>query len=368
MDMEGLRTQLDQINRQLLALLNRRAEVVQQVRRIKEKQALDLFIPGREKEMLDLMVAQNRGPFPDDTIRHLFSEIFQASLELMTREGARSLLVARGDDRPEVVIEVRGRAIGRNPVVIAGPCSVESLEQMKQVASHLSELGVGFLRGGAFKPRTSPYSFQGLGAEGVRILEEVGREYDLATVSEVVDIHSLELMAEHVDVLQIGTRNMANYELLKSVALVGKPVLLKRGFAATLDELLRAAEYMAIAGNEQIILCERGIRTFGRETRFTLDLSAVPLLQGLCRLPVIVDVSHSSGRCDVIPAMARASLAAGAKGVMIEVHPTPVTAKSDSQQQLNLDQFSALIANLRPFLTVEDTRVLPASEQRNENS
>lgn len=359
-DLTALREQIDGINRELLELLNRRAEVVRELRQIKERRAMELFIPSREKEMLELLVAENRGPFSDEAIRYLFKEIFAASLGLMKEESERSLIVARGEGRPDVVIEARGRRIGEGAVMIAGPCAVESADQMERVARRLSELGVGFLRGGAFKPRTSPYSFQGLGAEGVRILEDVGRRYDLVTVSEVVDTKALDLMADRIDVLQVGTRNMANYELLKEVAATGKPILLKRGFAATLDELLSAAEYIALAGNERIILCERGIRTFDRETRFTLDLSAVPLLQGRCRLPVIVDVSHSSGRRDIIPAMARAALAVGAQGVMVEVHPSPATAMSDSQQQLDLDQIAALLRELEPFLSrVEESSTAP---------
>jgi len=185
----------------------------------------------------------------------------------------------------------------------------------------------------------------------VRLLEETGRRHGLSTVSEVMDTRTVALMASHVDVLQVGSRNMANYELLKEVAGTGKPVLLKRGFAATLDEFLQAAEYLAAAGNENVILCERGIRSFGRDTRFTLDISAVPLLRGKSRLPVIVDVSHAAGRRDVIPALARSALAAGAHGVMVEVHPNPPLARSDSQQQLDLVQFETLLESLKPFLS-----------------
>jgi 3-deoxy-7-phosphoheptulonate synthase/chorismate mutase len=230
---------------------------------------------------------------------------------------------------------------------------VEDAEQMEIVAAGLARLGVGFLRGGAFKPRTSPYAFQGLGETGLRILAEAGKRHGLATVTEVVDTRTLDLVARYADVLQIGSRNMANYELLKAVAVSGKPVLLKRGFSATLDELLQAAEYLVDGGNDQVILCERGIRTFSRETRATLDISAIPLLREMCRLPVVVDVSHAAGRRDILPSLARASLAAGAHGVMVEVHPNPVLARSDAQQQLDLQQFERLLDALRPELGVD---------------
>ena len=350
-ELERLRQETTAINREILELLNRRASVTQQVREIKARYAMDMFSPSREKEMLDSLVAANQGPFSDESIRHLFKEIFKASLGLMEKTAEETLLVARRPDSTDVIVRVGEREIGRQPIIIAGPCSVENADQMDTVARCLARLGVGFIRGGAFKPRSSPYSFQGLGEPGLLMLEEVGRRYGFATVTEVVDTRTVELVARHADILQIGSRNMANYELLKVVAATGKAVLLKRGFAATLDEFLQAAEYLVLAGNENVILCERGIRTFSRETRYTLDISAIPLLRAMCRLPVIVDVSHAAGRRDILPSLARAALAAGAHGVMIEVHPNPMLARSDSQQQLDLDQFESLLQDLRPFLS-----------------
>lgn len=349
--LEALRRRTSAINHQILDLLNERARVVQQVREVKARYAMDMFSPSREQEMLDDLVAANRGPFSDETIRHLFREVFRASLGLMEKTGEEGLRVARKPGRPDVVVEVRGHEVGRAPIIIAGPCSVEDAGQMEVVARALKRLGVGFLRGGAFKPRSSPYSFQGLGEPGLAILEEVGRTYGLVTVTEVVDTRTVDLVARHADVLQIGSRNMANYELLKVVAATGKAVLLKRGFGATLDEFLCAAEYLFAAGNENVILCERGIRTFSRETRFTLDISAVPLLRRMCRLPILVDVSHAAGRRDILSPLARAALAADAHGVMLEVHPNPLVARSDGHQQLDLDQFEALLATLEPFWT-----------------
>ena len=349
--LDDLRRLISRFNLDILDLLNRRAGIAGQVRDFKERNAMDMFNPSREEEMLDSLVAANQGPFPDAVVRHLFKEIFRASLGLMESNREQDLVVARAPGAADMVVRVGDRVVGRDPILIAGPCSVEDADQMDRVAGTLSRLGVGFLRGGAFKPRTSPYSFQGLGEEGVRLLEETGRRHGLSTVSEVMDTRTVALMASHVDVLQVGSRNMANYELLKEVAGTGKPVLLKRGFAATLDEFLQAAEYLAAAGNETVILCERGIRSFGRDTRFTLDISAVPLLRGKSRLPVIVDVSHAAGRRDVIPALARSALAAGAHGVMVEVHPNPPLARSDSQQQLDLVQFETLLESLKPFLS-----------------
>jgi 3-deoxy-7-phosphoheptulonate synthase/chorismate mutase len=302
--------------------------------------------------MLDALVEANPGPFSAATVRSLFREIFRASLRLMEDQETSELRVSRRSGRPDVVVHVGDRTIGRDPVIIAGPCAVEDEEQLDQVGRRLHELGVGFLRGGAFKPRTSPYAFQGLGEVGLRLLAEAGRRYDLVTVTEVVDTRTVELVARYADVLQIGARNMMNYELLKAVATTGKPILLKRGFAATLDELLHSAEYLSHGGNERVVLCERGVRTFVRETRNTLDISAIPLLRDLSRLPVIVDVSHAAGRRDILPALTRAALAAGAHGVMLEVHPNPPLARSDAQQQLDLDQFAALYASVQGELGV----------------
>jgi 3-deoxy-7-phosphoheptulonate synthase/chorismate mutase len=348
--LDALRLRTTDVNMKLLELLNERAKVAREVREFKIRNAMDMFDPGREKEMMDSLTAANAGPFSNDTIQHLFKEIFKASLGLMEKSENADLIVARRPESVDVIVKVKGRELGREPVVIAGPCSVEDREQMEIVAAGLHRLGVGFIRGGAFKPRTSPYSFQGLGEAGLVMLKDVADRHGLATVTEVVDTRTVQLVAEYADILQIGSRNMANYELLKVVACTGKPVLLKRGFAATLEEFLQAAEYLAAAGNENIILCERGIRSFNRETRYTLDISAVPLLRGMCRLPVIVDVSHAAGRRDILSNLARAALAAGAHGVMIEVHPNPGMARSDSSQQIDLDQFERLLGELRPLL------------------
>jgi 3-deoxy-7-phosphoheptulonate synthase/chorismate mutase len=350
-ELERLRHRTSEINRKILDLLNERASMLPAIQEVKARLRLEGYSPAREQEMLEELITANPGPFPDDAVRQVFKEVFRAFLGLMETEKNTDLRVSRHSNLPDILVRVGDRTIGGGtPVIIAGPCSVESEEQLEEVAAALAAMGVGFLRGGAFKPRTSPYAFQGLGVKGLHLLAAAGKRHGMAVVTEAVDTRTVHVIAEHADVVQVGSRNMANYELLKAVAACGRPVLLKRGFAATLDEFVQAAEYIAAGGNEQIILCERGIRTFEQETRFTLDISAVPLLQGMTRLPIIVDVSHSAGRRDILSSLARASLAAGANGVMIEVHPNPAIARSDNQQQLDIAQFRALLAQLQRFL------------------
>jgi 3-deoxy-7-phosphoheptulonate synthase len=232
------------------------------------------------------------------------------------------------------------------PVIIAGPCSVESEEQILAAAHAVKRAGATALRGGAFKPRTSPRSFQGLGAEGLRLLALARQETGLPIVTEVMDTAQIDLVAEYADVLQIGSRNMQNFALLKEIGKAGKPVMLKRGLAATVSEWLSAAEYITASGNDQVILCERGIRTFETATRNTLDLSSALVAKRLSGLPVVADPSHAAGRTDLIADLSRASLAAGMDGLMIEVHPNPKAALSDADQQLECDEFHALMASL----------------------
>ena len=231
-------------------------------------------------------------------------------------------------------------------VIVAGPCSVESREQILETAEAVRARGAMMLRGGAFKPRTSPYAFQGLGWEGVDLLAEAGRASGLPTVSEVMTIDQVERMAERIDVLQIGARNMQNFDLLKAVGRAGRPVLLKRGLSATIDELLAAAEYILAEGNPNVILCERGIRTFEPATRNTLDLSAVPVLRERSHLPVFVDPSHGVGVRRWIAPLCRAAKAVGAHGLLVEVHPNPPEAKSDKEQALTFDDFADVMSEL----------------------
>lgn len=236
---------------------------------------------------------------------------------------------------------------GDRVVVMAGPCSVESREQVMRIAELVAQAGARVIRGGAFKPRTSPYTFRGLGEEGLRFLREAADRNGLLAISEVMDQTQIPLVAAYADILQVGARNMQNYNLLREVGRQSKPVLLKRGISATIEELLLSAEYILAGGNENVILCERGIRTFESYTRNTLDVSAIPVIQKLSHLPIIVDPSHGTGRRDKVAPMARAAVAAGADGLLIEVHHDPEKALSDGAQSLYPDQFEQLMKELR---------------------
>ncbi|MGC9998252.1 MAG: 3-deoxy-7-phosphoheptulonate synthase [Terriglobia bacterium] len=252
--------------------------------------------------------------------------------------------------RPEGSVVQLGKGVavgGEQIVMMAGPCSVESPEQIETVAALVAKHGARVLRGGAFKPRTSPYSFQGLGLKGLEMLRSAADAHGLLLVSEVMDLTQIPMVIEYVDMLQVGARNMQNYNLLKEIGKVSKPVLLKRGISATLEELLLSAEYIMMGGNYNVVLCERGIRTFESYTRNTLDISAIPVIKKLSHLPIIVDPSHGTGRRDKVPPMARAAVAAGADGLLIEVHNDPEKALSDGAQSLYPAQFEQLIKELR---------------------
>jgi 3-deoxy-7-phosphoheptulonate synthase len=252
--------------------------------------------------------------------------------------------------RPEGSVVQLGKGVavgGQQVIMMAGPCSVENAQQMENVGSWVASQGVRVLRGGAFKPRTSPYSFQGLGEKGLQLMRATADAHDLLVVSEVMDHIQIPMMLDYVDVLQIGARNMQNYNLLREVGKVSKPVLLKRGICATLEELLLSAEYIMMGGNYNVVLCERGIRTFESYTRNTLDISAIPVIKKLSHLPIIVDPSHGTGRRDKVPPMARAAVAAGADGLLIEVHDDPEKALSDGAQSLYPAQFEQLMKELR---------------------
>ncbi len=235
-------------------------------------------------------------------------------------------------------------------ILIAGPCAVESKEQIFEVAKTLSRSGVKFLRGGVFKPRTSPHSFQGLGEEGLLYLNEAAKMYGMITVSEIMSTEELKKHGNDIDVIQVGARNMYNYSLLRELGKLDKPILLKRGFSATYQEWALAAEYIIKGGNDRVILCERGIRTFERGLRFTLDISAVPYMKKLTGLPVIVDPSHAAGERWVIPSLSKAALAVGADGVMVEVHPSPENALSDGKQSLVLNDFDNFYSDIKGLL------------------
>jgi 3-deoxy-7-phosphoheptulonate synthase len=288
-------------------------------------------------------------------------EVGKRRPELMERFGAlpgveqvkpisRPFKLTSREFHPEdTVIRVLDAVIGDGGLtVMAGPCSVESREQLMETAESVAEAGATILRGGAFKPRTSPYAFQGLGIEALRYLAEARDRTGLPTITEVMEPNQVDIVAEYADILQIGTRNMQNYSLLNAVGRVARPVMLKRGFGATVEEFLMAAEYIVAAGNPNVILCERGIRTFETYTRNTMDLAAVPVLHELTHLPVIVDPSHATGKRWLVRPLALGGVAVGADGVMVEVHPDPDSALSDSEQQLDLGAFAALMRDLVP--------------------
>ena len=251
----------------------------------------------------------------------------------------------------DTIIKVKDVIIGGKEVIMmAGPCVIENEKQIFETARYVKASGAKILRGGAFKPRTSPYSFQGLGEEGLKLLAQAGKETGLAVVTEVMSVNQIELVGKYADIFQVGARNMQNFVLLKELGKTKKPILLKRGMSATIEELLLSAEYILSQGNYEVILCERGIRTFENYTRNTLDLSAVPALKRLSHLPIIVDPSHATGRWRLVSPMAKAAIAVGADGLLIEVHPDPRSSLSDGAQTLKLDTFAQLMKEIKPIV------------------
>ena len=271
--------------------------------------------------------------------------------KLASREFAAESTVVRVGDGPGA------RIGGAELAIVAGPCSVEGREMLMETAVAVRDAGAGMLRGGAFKPRTSPYAFQGLGLEALELLSEARARTGLPIVTEVLDVRHITMVAEHADVLQVGARNMQNYGLLSELGRVQRPVLLKRGPSARLEELLLAAEYVMAHGNPNVILCERGIRTFETMTRNTFDVAAVPVLKAETHLPVLVDPSHAGGRASLVPALALAAIAAGADGLIVEVHPDPETARSDGDQSLTTEGFASLMRRLEPIAAAVGRRL-----------
>ncbi len=267
-------------------------------------------------------------------------------------------LAGRAFKQEDTVIKVGNITIGGDTIqVMAGPCAVESREQLLEAAVAVKEAGATMLRGGAYKPRTSPYSFQGMEEEGLQLLAEARDKTGLYIVTEVMDSKTLPLVAEYADILQIGTRNMQNFYLLKEVSAINKPILLKRGISATIEEWLMAAEYIMAGGNHQVILCERGIRSYDTYTRNTLDLTAIPVIKTLSHLPVIVDPSHAIGKRQYVPTMSRAAVVAGADGLLIEVHPNPAEALCDGPQSLTPENFSQLMNDLKGFAALMNRKI-----------
>jgi 3-deoxy-7-phosphoheptulonate synthase len=278
------------------------------------------------------------------------TEVFAVlpNVETVTRIMKPYKLVSREFKSEDSVVTVKGVPIGgKRVIVMAGPCAVETKEQLFEAAQAVKEAGASILRGGAFKPRTSPFSFQGLGQEGLELLASARREFNMPVVTEVVDPHDVSVVARYADILQVGSRNMQNFALLSAIGKCECPVVLKRGFACTVTEWLTAADYLLAGGNNQVILCERGIRTFEDTTRFSLDISSIPVIKRFSHLPVIVDPSHAAGHHAIVPALAKAAVAAGADGLLIEVHPNPKEALVDGLQALTPTDFSKLMDELR---------------------
>ena len=352
---EDLRGEIDTINDELIRLISRRAQLAAEIGHIKTLEGRPHhYDPAREERQLKYIESVNPGPFSASALKSIFKEIFRASLDLEEANDKKQLLVSRKVQSFDTVLDIGGVQIGGNapPVIIAGPCSIEGEEMMEATAAFLAGKGVKILRGGAYKPRTSPYGFQGMGIDGLILGAGAAREHGMVFVTEVMDTRDVEVVAEYAGILQIGARNMHNFALLREVGRSGLPVLLKRGFAATIEEWLYAAEYILAEGNKQVILCERGIRTFEKWTRNTLDLSAVALAKQETHLPVLVDVTHAAGRRDLLIPLAKAAIAVGADGIHVEVHPHPATALSDNEQQLDFAGYEAFDAAIKPLMGV----------------
>lgn len=328
--------ELMEIDKKLLALLDERIHKVSTM----ENEI-------NEEVYLQNVISNYNGTYSKACVLKLLRSLFKESDGLTDCGKEKKMLFSREYKKSDSIVNVGELRIGgTDPVNIFGPCAVESYRQTSSVASMLADRGLRIMRGGAFKPRTSPYDFQGLGEKGLEILAQIREQYGIAVVSEITAPEHVELAEPYLDVFQIGARNMQNFELLKAAGRTDMPILLKRGLSATLEEFLCAAEYILAEGNQQVILCERGIRTYEKSTRNTLDISAVPLLKQASHLPVMVDVTHSTGRKEIMLECARGALAAGADGIMAEVHPEPVMALSDNKQQMSFAEFDNFYTNL----------------------
>jgi len=346
-ELGDLRNDIDKVNEEILILINKRADLLNQIKELKDEKGSEYFDAERETQMMEVILEKNKGPLYNELVKDIFNTIFMTSLNFMGISRERKFLVSSNSDHKFPTIKEMFNLENENPIIIAGPCSVEKPEYLHKIAEFLKKRGMKFLRGGAYKPRTSPYEFQGLGLEGLKLLREVATKYNLFTVSEVVDTRDVEKIADYVDIFQIGARNMHNFELLKEVGQGSIPVLLKRGISATIKEFMMAAEYIVLRGNNKVIMCERGIRTYETKTRNTLDISAIPIIKKETKLPIIVDISHSLGRKDIVDSISKSAIAAGADGIMVEVHPVPELALSDSKQQLNLIEFENLLQSIK---------------------
>ncbi len=341
----SLRADIDRLNLELLKLLSQRGQLAKEIGGVQTSLGLSSYDPMREAQMLDALVAANEGPFDNGAVKSLFKAIFQASMEVGKQADKPRFLTSRATRQDDTLVQVGDVILGGKhaPVLVAGPCAIESKEQVEMTAQFVASRGVKLFRGGAYKPRTNPYSFQGLGEKGLRLGREACDKYSLKFIAEIMDASDLPLFEDYTDVLQVGARNAQNFTLLKAVGRSRKPVLLKRGLSSTIEEWVMSAEYLLSEGNANVILCERGIRTFETYTRNTLDVSAVALAKLETHLPVLVDATHSGGRRDLLVPLTKAGLAVGADGVMVEVHPNPAVALSDQKQQMDFEQFDSYL-------------------------
>jgi len=329
-----------------------------QVKAVKEK----LFQEGFKPHLIQGVEKQVIGAVGKQDISLLSGLETMEGVEKIIQVSTPYQLVSREAKEEDSIVEVDGVKIGgRELAVMAGPCAVEDFKQMSSIARFLKAQGISILRGGAYKPRTSPYSFQGLGIEGLKILYQASRETGLKIVSEVVSTSDMEVVSSYVDMLQIGARNMQNYSLLKEAGKTKKPVLLKRGMSSSIEEWLMSAEYILSEGNPNVVLCERGIKTFEKYTRSTLDISAISLAKQLSHLPVLADPSHSGGSWKLVPWLSKAAVSAGADGLLVEVHPVPSEAWCDGPQSLNFSRFEEMLRDLKPVAETAG-RTLPGSE------
>jgi len=334
------RDQIDKIDIELLELLIQRTDLASDLVKFKEKHSLPVFNPDREMKVINELIQRNAGRISDDSIRFIYNKLFEES---------KKSAISINHSSKNIWQEIKSTS----PLIIAGPCAVESRESIMSIAENLSELGVRFLRGGSFKARTSPTSFQGLGLDGIKILKEAAEKYNMLTITELLSTDQLINLYDYVDIVQIGSRSMSSYSFIKDVgkitAINNKPVLLKRGFSSSITEFLKAADYIRQAGNDNIILCLRGIRTFEQidsEMRFTPDLATILELKEKTDLPIIFDVAHSAGVSKFIPKMSKAALAMGADGLMFEVHENPQKAKSDGKQSITPNQLKDIILDM----------------------
>lgn len=342
--------EIGKIDKKILDLLSKREKLVSQIDEATQKRKSSICDSPTEQGLFD----KNRGLHKDEIIQKINRELFEGRRDSQIPQDTKrdqTFLYSRKYQDKDTIINIKGQKIGNGePHFIMGPCAVESFEQLSIVAEEMAKRGLNLLRGGAFKPRTSPYDFQGLGLEGLKILKKVAGENSMAVITEIMSTDQIDEALPYIDVIQVGARNMHNFALLKAVGKTNKPVLLKRGLSATIKEFKLAAEYILLEGNKNVILCERGIRTYETATRNTLDISAVPILKQETHLPVLVDITHSTGRKDLLIPAAKAALAIGADGIMAEVHPNPQSALSDAKQQMNISEFHFFMDSMEKFL------------------